>query len=710
VDNILGSATVAATSATNAATSEANAATSETNAANSATAAASSATSAAASLDSFDDRYLGAKATPPTVDNDGDALIIGALYFDTTTDTMKVYGSSGWVNAGSSVNGTSDRQTYTATAGQTVFAATYDAGYVDVYLNGVKLLAGTDFTATNGTSITLASGAAVNDIVDIVAYGTFVLADHLTETQSDAKYVEVAGDTMTGNLDITGTLTSDGLTVDTNTLHVDAANNRVGIGTSSPSAPLQVTQTPSDTVGDVGISLKDANNAIEFGLRLDSTSKDLHLDGYYSGAWYNRMTIDRSSGNVGIGTTTPAAPIDALVNSAAYVGRFVQSNTANGDGVLVQIGSTASSDYALTVRSDGGNTPVLSAKADGNVGIGTFSPKRHLHINDPSAVATKIQITNSATGSGSDGDGFQIGIGSVGQAAIEQRENQPLSFSTNNTERMRISSSGALLVGKTADNLTDAGQVFTTAGSSFTRSGGAACQFNRNTSDGEIVRLSKDGTTVGSIGVAPSDRLYIGNSDAGLRFLGDSNLITPWNPSTNSNSDNLLDLGNSANRWKDVYVGGGVYLGGTGSANKLDDYEEGTFTGTLEGYLTAGTFSGTISGRYTKIGRLVNIDVTGSACTLTGASGNLRMSGLPYSSASGGRGSFASGYWEGFTPSYTKAVVTNSNTIGMYVIGSDIYFRAGDSAGWDNYVLSTSTFTGGGGSTYFQIAGSYYTT
>ena len=188
VDSILSSATDAATSAAAAATSATNAATSETNAANSATAAASSATSAAASYDDFDDRYLGAKSSAPTTDNDGDALIIGALYFNTTTAIMYVYSASGWVAAGSSVNGTSDRVTYTATGGQTTFAATYDVGYVDTYLNGIKLLAGTDFTATSGTAITLTVGATAGDIVDIVAYGSFSLADHYTKTQSDARY------------------------------------------------------------------------------------------------------------------------------------------------------------------------------------------------------------------------------------------------------------------------------------------------------------------------------------------------------------------------------------------------------------------------------------------------------------------------------------------------------------------------------------------
>jgi hypothetical protein len=104
------SATNAATSATNAATSETNAATSATSASNSATASANSAsaastsatnaatseTNAAASFDSFDDRYLGAKSSDPTVDNDGDALITGAIYFDSTNNDFKVYNGSAW--------------------------------------------------------------------------------------------------------------------------------------------------------------------------------------------------------------------------------------------------------------------------------------------------------------------------------------------------------------------------------------------------------------------------------------------------------------------------------------------------------------------------------------------------------------------------------------------------------------------------------------
>lgn len=207
VDGILGSATsaaasaaAAATSASNAATSESNAATSASNASTSATTASNAATAAAASYDSFDDRYLGAKSSAPTLDNDGDALATGALYFDTTAGAMRVYNGSSWIAAGSAVNGTTSRQVYTATSSQTTFAITYDVGYVDVYLNGVKLVAGTDFTATSGTDIVLATGATAGDIVDIVAYGAFELTSVYTQTQSDARYLQLTGGTMTGTI------------------------------------------------------------------------------------------------------------------------------------------------------------------------------------------------------------------------------------------------------------------------------------------------------------------------------------------------------------------------------------------------------------------------------------------------------------------------------------------------------------------------------
>ena len=159
------------------------------------------------SINSFANTYLGASATPPTQDPDGSALDLGDLYFDTASSTMKVYGSAGWTNAGSSVNGTADRFKYTATSGQTTFtglddnSATlqYDAGFLDVYLNGVRLINGDDFTATDGTSIVLATGAATNDILSIIAFGTFELANFSITDATDVPPLGSAGQALVVN-------------------------------------------------------------------------------------------------------------------------------------------------------------------------------------------------------------------------------------------------------------------------------------------------------------------------------------------------------------------------------------------------------------------------------------------------------------------------------------------------------------------------------
>ena len=127
----------------------------------------------------------------------------GLLWFDTSTDTMKVYNGSSFQNAGSSVNGTSIRGTFTATAAQTTFTtAGYDSGFIDIYLNGVKQVVGTDVTATNGTTFVFASGLAAGDVVEYVAYGTFQLTSVYTQAQSDARYLQLSGGTATGDLNM----------------------------------------------------------------------------------------------------------------------------------------------------------------------------------------------------------------------------------------------------------------------------------------------------------------------------------------------------------------------------------------------------------------------------------------------------------------------------------------------------------------------------
>jgi hypothetical protein len=127
--------------------------------------------------------------------------------------------------------------------------------------------------------------------------------------------------------------------------------------------------------------------------------------------------------------------------------------------------------------------------------------------------------------------------------------------------------------------------------------------FNRKTSDGSVVDFQKDGTTVGSIGTVDGD-IVIGTGTCGVRFHDGTPAIQPRNSNGTANND-AIDIGLTGNRFKDLYLSGGVYLGGTGAANKLDDYEEGTWTPALGGTWT--TDPTTLSGTYTKVGNVVTI-------------------------------------------------------------------------------------------------------
>jgi hypothetical protein len=188
------SATASANSASGASTSASTASTQATNSANSATASANSAASAAAAFDSFDDRYLGAKSSEPSVNNDGDALVTGNLYFLTGTG-MQVYDGANWIAASSSGNVSLYSYEYIATAGQTSFSGadvngqtlSYTANNIHVTYGGLDIPKA-DYVATNGTTVVLDDGAVVGTIVRIVAFQSFVVANTYTQAQADARY------------------------------------------------------------------------------------------------------------------------------------------------------------------------------------------------------------------------------------------------------------------------------------------------------------------------------------------------------------------------------------------------------------------------------------------------------------------------------------------------------------------------------------------
>ena len=177
--------------------------------AGSATAAAASAAAAAASYDSFDDRYLGSKSTAPTVDNDGNSLIEGALYWNSVDGAMYAWTGTEW----GSISSTAEiyRFRFTASGGETTISGTDDNGLTlsylpgkeQVYLNGVLLARTSDYTASNGTSITSLAALAASDIVEIITFTSFEVADAIARTVFDAK-----GDILVGTAaDTVGKLT-----------------------------------------------------------------------------------------------------------------------------------------------------------------------------------------------------------------------------------------------------------------------------------------------------------------------------------------------------------------------------------------------------------------------------------------------------------------------------------------------------------------------
>ena len=204
------------------------------------------------------------------------------------------------------------------------------------------------------------------------------------------------------------------------------------------------------------------------------------------------------------------------------------------------------------------------------------------------------------------------------------------------TEAARIDSSQNLLVGKTSPTSTTVGFEARPNGLNvMTRDGDKTLFLNRLTSDGTIVQLYKDGTSVGSIG-ANGSRAYMAGPQKGIKF---GNASADPCTNTGATADNAYDLGGSSVRWKDLYLSGGAYIGGTGSANYLDDYEQGTWTPELTDGSNDVALTGGSGGIYTKIGNVVVVSFDRYNVSISSLSGYLSVKTLPFTPNATGAGS-----------------------------------------------------------------------
>jgi len=483
------SATAAGVSATNASASESAASASATAAASSASAASTSAsnaatseTNAAASYDDFDDRYLGDKASDPTVDNDGDALITGALYFNTVSNSMKVYNGTAWTV----LTGSGGAEVNDLTAA-VVWANVPDA----------------NITQSSVTQHQAALSITESQVSDLGSYITASSTDTLTNKSGNISQWTNDSAYLTGNQTITlsGDASGSGTTSIAVTVADDSHNHIIsnvdGLQTALD-AKGTLSNVVEDTTPQLGGTLDANGNTIDMGVNVISDTKVGQWDTAYSWGDHSTagyLTSFTETNDLTAAVTWANVPDANITESSVtqhqaalsitesqisdldkYTDADVDTHLNTSTATSSQVLSWTGTDYDWIDAATGGGdvvddtTPQLGGDLDLNsndiTGTGNLSFTGNLRANATSTESRFFDIGVGRTDNGASYADFvgdttysdyglrviraggganttsQIIHRGTGQLRIQATDAGSIAFRTSNTERAGISSTG----------------------------------------------------------------------------------------------------------------------------------------------------------------------------------------------------------------------------------------------------------------------------
>ena len=400
----------------------------------------------------------------------------------------------------------------------------------------------------------------------------------------------------------------------TSTVITIESGGDVGIGTTNPAEKLQVMDTASN-IPKIRLETSDGGNkrldlSVESSVgTIASTQSAQQLA--FKTAGGEAVRID-ATGQVGIGTSSPATPLHILTTDGGNVDesltitnasttsgtgsriRFVSSTDISSTPNSVSISSyrNAGSDHDLLFESS--NAEKMRITSSGNVGIGESSPLGKVHAKSADSGASVNSGHNQFVAENSGNSGMSIISGNTSNGAIcfgddgnncigyinYAHNGNHLDFGVSGAERMRVDASGDMLLGKTSISTNAVGVALTGSGlGAFTRSGDAPIIANRTSSDGDAILIRKDNSTVGVIG---TQKWGIGNSnpqnkldisaltwDDGLTIknTGNFNVGIIADANRSGAGGGILNL---QSRWNGTEVSGILFVTGSDTTNKDD--------------------------------------------------------------------------------------------------------------------------------------------